>query len=349
MSNITPQITAIIPTYRRPKMLERAVRSVLRQSYPHLLVCVYDDASGDDTAEVVAALSTEDSRVRYHAQPKNIGKLANFQFGMDRLETPYFTILSDDDVFLPELFADAMQAFEAHPEAGFFAGSSISVSEESKEAVYAPLHFWPREGHFSVTQQPPVPSLLMFPYWPGTILRSSVIAEIGPLDPDIPQVDLDYNLRVAARFPILISKRPGAIFVLQPTSAFQLAALDDYWPAFHKISQNIQRDEQIPWEVRDRLTHLVNTSATMFLLRESRKYLRSRNFRDAHRVAAILRDHYREPARAAILELATRLCECSALAHAAYSHSMALYDYLDMTIGERSRIKAAYPDVPNWL
>ncbi|MEK7713004.1 MAG: glycosyltransferase, partial [Nitrospirota bacterium] len=37
---VPPLITTIIPTYRRPKLLRRAIKSALNQTYPHLQVCV---------------------------------------------------------------------------------------------------------------------------------------------------------------------------------------------------------------------------------------------------------------------------------------------------------------------
>lgn len=49
-----PIITAVIPTYRRPRLLRRAIKSVLAQTYPHFQVCVYDNASGDETSVAYA-------------------------------------------------------------------------------------------------------------------------------------------------------------------------------------------------------------------------------------------------------------------------------------------------------
>jgi len=54
-----PLITTIIPTYRRPKLLRRAIKSVLGQTFPHFQVCVYDNASGDETPDVVAEISSK--------------------------------------------------------------------------------------------------------------------------------------------------------------------------------------------------------------------------------------------------------------------------------------------------
>ena len=111
----TPIITTVIPTYRRPELLHRAIRSVLAQSYPHPRVCVYDNASGDETAATVAALAREDERISYHCHPTNIGPTANFAYGIERIDTPFFSLLPDDDYYLPEFFAIAMAGFPTIP------------------------------------------------------------------------------------------------------------------------------------------------------------------------------------------------------------------------------------------
>ena len=46
-----PTVTAIIPTYRRPRLVRRAIESVLAQTYPHVRVLVCDNASGDALLE----------------------------------------------------------------------------------------------------------------------------------------------------------------------------------------------------------------------------------------------------------------------------------------------------------
>ena len=55
-----PLITVVIPTFKRPKLLKRAIQSVLNQTYPHFKICVHDDASGDDTGKIVAEMSRND-------------------------------------------------------------------------------------------------------------------------------------------------------------------------------------------------------------------------------------------------------------------------------------------------
>ena len=103
-------VTAVIPTYRRPELLQRAIRSVLAQTHRDVRVHVYDNASGDATEDVVRAIAASDARVTYHAQPSNIGATRNFQYGMRDVKTPYFSCLSDDDVLFPDFYATALAA-----------------------------------------------------------------------------------------------------------------------------------------------------------------------------------------------------------------------------------------------
>src|SRR5437016_10001362 len=100
-----PLIATIIPTYRRPKLLQRAIRSVLNQTYPHVQIRVYDNSSGDETASVVAELAKKDPRVKYHCHSQNIGSFKNFEYGLKQVDTEWFSILSDDDLILPEFYA----------------------------------------------------------------------------------------------------------------------------------------------------------------------------------------------------------------------------------------------------
>ena len=112
---ILPMITTVIPTYRRPQLLRRAIRSVLDQSYPHFRLCIYDNASGDETGELVARLASQDTRIHYHCHQQNIGAQSNFIYGYSRVRTPFLHLISDDDFLLPGFFAQAIGALEGKP------------------------------------------------------------------------------------------------------------------------------------------------------------------------------------------------------------------------------------------
>ncbi len=49
-----PSVSILIPTYNRASLLDKAVKSALEQNYPNLTVIVSDDASTDNTTDIIA-------------------------------------------------------------------------------------------------------------------------------------------------------------------------------------------------------------------------------------------------------------------------------------------------------
>ncbi len=244
-------VTTIIPTYQRPKMLERAIVSVLNQTYSNLQVCVYDNASGDETAAVVKRLMEMDSRVKYHCHEKNIGGFNNFNYGLQNIRTPFFSILSDDDIILPDFFETAFRGFNKHPEAMLSACATIHSTLEG-EILGVPISTW-EDGLY----MPPKGALQMLekshPEWTGIVFRKEVIDNIGYLDREIGRAgDLYYELCVAWHFPIYVTKKVGAVFIRHPETYSAQANIGETYTSFNKIISKIKTNESIDPVTRDK-------------------------------------------------------------------------------------------------
>jgi len=100
--------TVLLPTYKRPKLLRRAAQSVLQQTRGDFILRILDNAPSKETMEMVERLLQMDSRVEYVAHEKNIGSIENFIFGIKTVQTPYFCILCDDDLLLPDFLEKAL-------------------------------------------------------------------------------------------------------------------------------------------------------------------------------------------------------------------------------------------------
>jgi Glycosyl transferase family 2 len=212
-----PLVTTVIPTYRRPYMLRRAIRSVLDQTYPYFKICVYDNASKDETAEVVKALALRDSRIYYHCHQKNIGAQANFVYGLSRIETPLFNLLSDDDFLLPGFFAEAVSALQSDQGAGFFFGGVLSADLEGQVMGFP--HFKSEAG-----QTCSVPRLfqLLAPNtrtWTSILFRRPLLKFLDGLKTETSYAaDSDFILRSAVRYRAVLSNTPCAVFTFHPES-----------------------------------------------------------------------------------------------------------------------------------
>lgn len=91
-------ISVIIPTYNRADVIQRAITSVQSQTHEHLEIIVVDDASIDNTAEVVQSIV--DNRIHYICHKTNLGGSEARNTGIKQAQGQYIAFLDSDDVWL---------------------------------------------------------------------------------------------------------------------------------------------------------------------------------------------------------------------------------------------------------
>ncbi len=91
-------ISVIIPLYNKGQIIERTVRSVLNQTYPHFELIIVNDGSTDNSVKVVEQIL--DERIRLIHQ-KNAGPSAARNTGVRHAQTDWIVFLDGDDEFLP--------------------------------------------------------------------------------------------------------------------------------------------------------------------------------------------------------------------------------------------------------
>ena len=301
------QVTVIIPTYRRPQLLRRAIKSVLGQTYFNLKVCIYDNASGDETADVVAAMAKEDPRISYHCHSVNIGGGENFKSGMQDVTTSFFSFLSDDDVLLPEFIEMALAGFEKDPDAMLSSLSAIVMTTD-RMVDDVPVLAWPREGVY----YPPEGVLEMIKKpmtWTSILFRKEIIDAVGILDVETGGLsDFDYELRAAIRFPIVISKQPGAIFFSHADSVSGRTNMDHYWPRWEVMTKKIRIDEGVSKAYRGQVENALNIFFCKILVSMAIKAMVQEQRHEIQRIAEVMSFYLHREVLAVALRSTGWLC-----------------------------------------
>jgi len=106
-----PKVAVIIPTCNRSTYLKRAIESVCAQTYTDFEIIVVDDASTDDTPEVVAQFRDKPIKYIRHAERK--GGSAARNTGITHSQSEYIAFLDDDDEWLPEKLARQVSVLDA--------------------------------------------------------------------------------------------------------------------------------------------------------------------------------------------------------------------------------------------
>jgi glycosyltransferase involved in cell wall biosynthesis len=286
--NSPAQITTVIPTFRRPQKVERAIRSVLAQSYPNFEVHIYDNASGDATRDVVGAIAAMDHRVKYFCQPENIGFVKNFSCGMQMARTPFVNLLSDDDLLLPNFFADATASFDRHPQAFLFVGL---VSERHGDGTpYPPPRKLVKPGMynpplgFGALMSEAVPRT-----WTGMLFRRAVFEQIGTLDGALTtQHDHEFVIRTALRWPVVFETIPCGAFFHHDDSIHMSTSRTDCLLGWGQILRKVESDASLPGAVRRRAVRCIKKRLRRDVIRSAVLSSLNGQFQDAAEVAALL-------------------------------------------------------------
>ena len=99
-SDDTAVLTIVIPTYNRKVLLLKAVKSVIDQQVPKLVIHIYDNCSTDGTDTLVQHLMDVYQNILYTRRDSNIGSLANYSDAIRSVKTPFLMSLADDDWLL---------------------------------------------------------------------------------------------------------------------------------------------------------------------------------------------------------------------------------------------------------
>ena len=117
MSKSNPsRVTILMPTRNRAGWLRGGIEAALAQTLESFELLVFDNASTDETPDVVAGF--DDPRIRYVRQPRDVGLVENHNRGLAAVETEYVIIVPDDDVMYPRLLERTVEVLDRLPKAG---------------------------------------------------------------------------------------------------------------------------------------------------------------------------------------------------------------------------------------
>jgi glycosyltransferase involved in cell wall biosynthesis len=184
-------VSIVVPVFNGEQTVERALRSVLAQTWPGLEVIVIDDCSKDRSAAIVAAI--DDPRVQLIRLAANSGAGRARNLGVGASSGEYCAFLDADDYWHPEKIARQLAAARRHGGDRFVIATRCVVVNRGREVVH-PLR----------VKQPEVP-VADYIYRHGAMLQTSTLllpqalARAVPFDEALAcNQDTDLMLRLEA-------------------------------------------------------------------------------------------------------------------------------------------------------
>jgi glycosyltransferase involved in cell wall biosynthesis len=191
-----PRVSVVVPTFNRRDLVIKAIDSIRAQTLPVEEIIVVDDGSTDGTQD---ALEGRFGAAVTYVRQANAGVSAARNRGIALARGQYVSFLDSDDEWLPEKTLRQAQWLDEHPDFAMVLCDVMRVTREGQPIdVMRRREFIPEDGMVLrwVLRNPSlVPASIM--------LRREALEEVGGFNPSLRTAeDIDFHLRVAARWPI---------------------------------------------------------------------------------------------------------------------------------------------------
>jgi len=129
-------VSIYLPTHNRRQLLERAVDSVLAQTYRNIELIVVNDGSTDDTSLFLKRISQSDRRLIAIDNPRSLGPSQSRNTAVKAAKGFFVSGLDDDDAFTPDRISQFVEYWDAlaadsSPQVCLFS-QSVFVSGDSR-------------------------------------------------------------------------------------------------------------------------------------------------------------------------------------------------------------------------
>ncbi len=112
----TPRLSIGLPVYNGENYLAESLDSLLSQSYQDLELIISDNGSTDTTPDICRRYASQDPRIRYYRQERNIGSAPNHNFVIMKATGELFKSASHDDLYAPDLLERCVDALDRFPD-----------------------------------------------------------------------------------------------------------------------------------------------------------------------------------------------------------------------------------------
>lgn len=238
-------VTAVITTHKRqPEIVERALKSILNQTYPEMEVIVVDDSPADFPQREAVAQMVKGYGVTYIPHEKCQGACVARNTGLSNAKGSFIAFLDDDDEWKPEKIALQRAAFENEETALVYCGHEVLDEVAGTTTVENPAYHSGR-----VYEKLIVENFIGSTSFP--LMRTEAVRAVGGFDPLMMSAqDYDLWLRLSQKFAVAYVKKPLIVYHVhageQISKSFK-KKISGMERINEKNAEYLQTDKQARW------------------------------------------------------------------------------------------------------
>jgi len=190
-----PLISVLLTAYNRQEYIAASIESVLGQSCGDFELIVTDDRSSDETLSIAREYERRDSRVRVHANERNLGDYGNRNFAASLATGEFLKFHDSDDVMYPHCLEVMVRYLSATPSAALALSAHRAWTGAPCPIVSTPYLSYQREFlGFGMFNQGPA----------NALFRTEAFNRLGGFIDLGPHSDLAFWLRVCRSLNVLL-------------------------------------------------------------------------------------------------------------------------------------------------
>lgn len=201
-----PSVSVVIPSYNQGLYIEKAINSVLSQDFTDIELLISDDASPDNSWEIIHRIN--DPRLRIFKQRKNLGPVGNLVFLINESCGKYVSLLNSDDYWLPGKLGKQVDIMESDPKLGA-CFTWADLVNEAGDVITGVEAMW--SDVFRQANRTQAEWLSHFFFrgncicHPSMLIKRDVYRHLGFYNPALRQLpDFEMWIRLIKRYPIHI-------------------------------------------------------------------------------------------------------------------------------------------------
>ena len=153
------KLAVILPAYNAENFIAECLESLLNQTFSDFCILAVNDASTDNTGNILEDYAAEDTRLRVYHFSENQGEPAVMQFAMDMLNymnVEYVARMDADDICVPHRFEKQVQYLDEHPEIDILGSNALlfnnGQTDKTTKVSTLPLLDKDIKAHFSLAR-----------------------------------------------------------------------------------------------------------------------------------------------------------------------------------------------------
>jgi glycosyltransferase involved in cell wall biosynthesis len=211
-----PPLSIIMPAYNAGPYIDRAVQSILGQTFTDFELIIYVDESLDDTSAIAHSYALEDDRVCVVDSDERLGLSVALNRAIEGARGEYIGRMDADDIALPQRFEVLMDLIRSNSDLVVVGSGTLHIDGDDNVLGISMAGPTSIAEFRSLRDQGEITIVL-----DGTAVMSHKIFRlVGGYDPELaaaPEVDL--HCRMAAHGVILSVEEPLLLYRLHPSSS----------------------------------------------------------------------------------------------------------------------------------